>query len=82
MGYFDVFVWFTKGLQLFSAAKDINDTCRDENLSTTQKATRVGADSLFMVAQAAEIGASVRENSSAKLKFGTRIAAGTTDVVR
>lgn len=82
MGFFDVFVWVTKGLQFFQTAKDINDTCRDEGLSTTQKATRVGADSLFMVAQAAEIGASARENSSAKLKFGTRIAAGTTDVVR
>ena len=82
MGFFDVFVWVTKGLQFFQTAKDINDTCRDENLSTTQKVTRVGADSLFMAAQAAEIGASARENSSAKLKFGTRIAAGTTDVVR
>ncbi len=82
MGYFDVFVWITKGVQFFQAAKDINDTCRDENLSTTQKATRIGADSLFMVAQAAEIGAGAKEKSSDKLKFGTRIAAGTTDVVR
>ena len=78
----DAFVWITKGLDFFNAAKDINDTCKDENLSKTQKVTRVGADSLFIVAQAAEIGASARESSSKKLKFGTRIAAGTTDVVK